>query len=207
MCKLRWLAYGLIVVVFAYGGWMWVQRGGLSGFNTASVGVPVPGGVKLGGPFTLENAAGQKVTDASFRGRFMLVYFGYTFCPDVCPTELQKMTNALDLLGKSADRVVPIFISVDPERDTPQVVGEYTKLFSPRLVGLTGTPEQVNVAAQAYRVYYARASSKESTNYLMDHSAFVYLMDAKGKFSALFNQNTTAQELADGIRTKLGGAS
>jgi cytochrome oxidase Cu insertion factor (SCO1/SenC/PrrC family) len=206
MRKLRWLAYGLIAAVLVFWGAVWVQRGGLTGFNAASVGVSVPGGVSVGGPFALVDGSGKPVSSDSFHGRFMLVYFGYTFCPDVCPTELQTVTNALDLLGRDADRVVPIFITIDPQRDTPQVIGEYTRLFSPRLVGLTGTPEQVAAAAKAYRVYYARATSKDSTTYLMDHSSFLYLMDAQGKFSALFNQTTTAQQLADGIKAKLTGS-
>jgi cytochrome oxidase Cu insertion factor (SCO1/SenC/PrrC family) len=207
MRKVRWVAYGLVGVALLAWGAMWVQRGGLNGLGTASVGVAVPGGVSVGGPFTLVGADGKTVTAADFKGRFMLVYFGYTFCPDVCPTELQMVANALDLLGKSADRVAPIFITVDPARDTPKVVGEYVKLFSPRLIGLTGSEAQVAAAAKTFRVYYAKASSADATSYLMDHSSFIYLMDANGKFSALFSQGTTAQQLADGIKAKLAGAS
>jgi protein SCO1/2 len=207
MRTVRWIAYGLVVVVVAAVALVWVQRGGLSGFNAARIGVSVPGGVSVGGPFTLVNGQSKTVTDADFRGRFMLVYFGYTFCPDVCPTDLQLMTNAMELLGKDAARVAPIFITVDPARDTPQVIGEYTKLFSDKLVGLTGTPEQIAAAARAYRVYYAKASSAQSTTYLMDHSSFIYLMGPDGKLSALFSQGTTAKQLADGIRAKLAGTS
>ena len=207
MRMLRWIAYGLVAVVLVAWGLIWVQQGGLGRLDPASVGMSVPGGVSVGGPFSLVDSAGKPVTDASFRGRFMLVYFGYTFCPDVCPTELQMVANALALLGKDADRVAPIFITVDPERDTPEVIGGYTKLFDPRLIGLTGTPAQIAAAAKAYRVYYARATSKDSATYLMDHSSFIYLMGPDGKLSALFKQGTTAQELADGIRAKLAGAS
>lgn len=207
MRTVRWIAYGLTVVVVAVAALIWVQRGGLANFNVAKIGVSVPGGVSVGGPFTLVNAEGKTVTNADFHGRFMLVYFGYTYCPDVCPTELQMIINAVDLLGTDAARVTPIFITVDPERDTQQVIGEYTKLFSDKLVGLTGTPEQVSAAAKAYRVYYAKASSSKSTSYLMDHSSFIYLMGPDGKLSALFSQGTTAKQLADGIRAKLASTS
>jgi protein SCO1/2 len=207
MRTVRWIAYGLAVVVLAAVVLVWVQRGGFDNFNVAKIGVSVPGGVSVGGPFTLVDAAGKTVTDADFRGRFMVVYFGYTFCPDVCPTELQMITNAMDELGKDAARITPIFITVDPERDTRQVIGEYTKLFSDRLIGLTGTAEQIAATARAYRVYYAKASSDKATSYLMDHSSFIYLMGPDGKLSALFGQGTTAKQLADGIRAKLAGTS
>jgi protein SCO1/2 len=207
MRTVRWIAYGLVVVLVAAAGLAWVQRGGLVGLSAARIGVSVPGGVSVGGPFSLVNAEGKTVTDADFHGRFMLVYFGYTFCPDVCPTELQMITNAMDQLGKDAARVAPIFITIDPERDTTKVIGEYTKLFSDKLVGLTGTPAQIAAVAKAYRVYYAKASSSQSSSYLMDHSSFIYLMGPDGKLSALFGQGTTAKELADGIRAKIGGTS
>ena len=115
------------------------------------------GAPAIGGPFTLVNHLSQTVTDADFHGRFLLLFFGYTFCPDVCPTTLTNITDALDRLGGVGDRVIPIFVSVDPERDTPEYLGEYLSYFHPRLVGLTGTPEQVAAAAGAYRVYYAKA--------------------------------------------------
>ena len=111
----------------------------------------------IGGPFTLVNHLGETVTDADFHGRFLLVFFGYTFCPDVCPTSLTAITDALDLLGADGDNVTPVFVSVDPERDTPEYLREYVAYFHPRLVGLSGTPAQVVAAAGAYRVYYAKA--------------------------------------------------
>lgn len=207
MRAVRWIAYGLAVAVAAAAGLVWVQRGGLARFETAQIGVSTPGGVSVGGPFTLENAAGRTVTDADFRGRYMLVYFGYTFCPDVCPTELQTMISALSSLGKEAGRITPVFITIDPERDTPKVMGEYTKLFSDRLVGLTGSAAQIAAAAKAYRVYYARAKSAQATGYLMDHSSFIYLMGPDGKLAALFGHDTDAKQLAAGLRAKLAGTS
>jgi protein SCO1/2 len=207
MRTVRWVACGLAVVVAVAAGWVWVQHGGLSRLDIARIGVSTPGGVSVGGPFTLENAQGKTVTDADFRGRYMLVYFGYTFCPDVCPTELQMMITALGELGKDAARITPVFITIDPARDTPKVIGDYTALFSDRLVGLTGSEAQIAAAARAYRVYYAKAKSEQASSYLMDHSSFIYLMGPDGKLAALFGHDTTVKQLADGLRAKLAGTS
>ncbi len=137
----------------------------------------------IGGPFTLEDGAGKPVTDASFRGKYMLVYFGYTFCPDVCPTTLNDVAQALDKLGGKADRVTPVFITVDPARDTPAVVRQYAAAFSPRLQGLTGTPEQIAAVAHEYRVYYAvHRTGPNPGDYTMDHSSVLYVMDPAGRF-------------------------
>ena len=114
----------------------------------------------IGGPFTLVNHSGETVTDTDFHGRFLLVFFGYTYCPDICPTTLTTITEALDRLGPDGDKVTPVFVSVDPERDRPEYLKEYLAYFHPRLVGLRGTPEQVAAAAGAYRVYYAKAGQE-----------------------------------------------
>lgn len=198
----RIAAYALIALLGVGWGVMWWRGGDLS---LDSIGVSVPGSVSVGGPFALVDSGGATVTDASFRGRWMLIFFGYTFCPDVCPTELQTVAAALDRLGPLAERVAPVFITIDPERDTPAAVGEYVKLFDERIVGLSGSKEQVAAAAKAYRVYYARARSKDATDYLMDHSSFVYLVGPDGGFRALFRQGVGAPELADAIRTRMGG--
>ena len=201
--RLRWAAYGLIVVLLVALGVAWLRQGGR---ELAAVGVAVPGGVSVGGPFALTDDQGRAVTEASYRGRWMLVYFGYSFCPDVCPTELQTMAAALDRLGPLAAKVAPLFITVDPARDTPAALAEYVKLFDPRLVGLSGTEAQVAAVARAYRVYYARAEAKGSTSYLMDHSSFLYLMGPDGTFQALFRQGTSADDLAGAIKARMGGA-
>ena len=198
----RMAAYALIALLGVGWGVMWWRGGAL---NLDSIGVSMPGSVSVGGPFALVDARGATVTDASFRGRWMVIYFGYTFCPDVCPTELQTVAAALERLGPLAERVAPVFITIDPERDTPAAVGEYVKLFDERIIGLSGSKEQVAAAAKAYRVYYARARSKDATDYLMDHSSFVYLVGPDGGFRALFRQGVGAQELADAIRTRIGG--
>ncbi len=139
----------------------------------------------IGGPFQLVDSAGHTVTDQSFHGKYMLVYFGYTFCPDVCPTTLADVSAALDTLGPRGAAVQPLFITVDPQRDTPAVIGAYVANFSPRLIGLTGTPDQIAAAARAYRVYYARHTTDDkAAGYTMDHSSILYLMGPDGRFIA-----------------------
>ena len=169
--------------------------------------VALPAGVTLGGPFTLTDETGARVTDETFRGRFMLIYFGFTYCPDVCPTELAKMAAALDLLGEAAEEVVPILISVDPERDTPAALAQYTDLFHPRLIGLTGTEAEIAAAARAYRAYYAKVrTGRGPDEYTMDHSAFIYLMGRRGEFVALFNPETSAEQMAEAMRRAIAAA-
>ena len=154
----------------------------------------------VGGPFTLTDHTGRKVTDKDFLGKFTLVFFGYTYCPDVCPTELQVMSAALDSLGAKADDIQPIFISIDPQRDTPEVLKQYVANFHPRLVGLTGSPEEIASVAKAYRVYYSKVEgSSGPDNYLMDHSTILYLMDRQGKFLKHFTYSTDAAALAKAI--------
>jgi cytochrome oxidase Cu insertion factor (SCO1/SenC/PrrC family) len=158
----------------------------------------------VGGPFTLTDQDGRKVTDKDFRGRYMLVFFGYTYCPDFCPTELQVMSVALENLGAKADAIQPIFISFDPERDTPEVLKQYVSNFHPRLVGLTGTQEEIAAAAKAYRVYYSKApNSSAPDTYLMDHSTITYLMDPQGKFLKHFSYSTDASVLAKALEAAI----
>ena len=162
------------------------------------------GGVKIGGPFTLTDQHGAKRRDSDFKGQFMLVYFGYTFCPDVCPTELNQMSLALDELGKDAEKVRPIFITVDPARDTPPRLKEYAENFHPRLVALTGDAQAIKNVAKAYRVYYARSAGSESkTEYLMDHSSIIYLLGPNGRYLTHFNRGVELEKLAAGIRKHL----
>ncbi len=166
-------------------------------------GLVLPAGTEIGGPFRLVDASGRTVSEADYRGRWVLVYFGYTFCPDLCPTELQTMAAALDRLGPAAAEVAPLFITIDPERDTPDVLAKYVKLFDPRIVGLTGSPSAVAAAARNFRVYYAKVPGKNGSPYLMDHSSLIYLMDPQGRLAALFDQGTTARDLADAIRSQM----
>lgn len=160
--------------------------------------------IAIGGPFELVDQDGHTVTDRTFRGRYLLVFFGYTFCPDICPTELTTITLALDAFERTsparAAKAVPIFISVDPERDTVEVLRAYRKNFHPRLVALTGTAGQIRAAARAYRAYYNKVysdeKSRQSNEYLMDHSAFVYLMGPDGRYLTQFTQGTTPERMA-----------
>jgi len=159
--------------------------------------------VQLGGPFTLTDQNGAKRSDAEFRGKYMLVFFGYTFCPDVCPTTLAVMSAALDKMGPAADRIVPIFISVDPARDTPEVVKAYLSAFGSRFVGLTGTEEEIANTARAYRVY-VQANKEQGANYTVDHSGVVYLMDRSGEFLANYSLSVAPDELATDLARKTG---
>ena len=198
MRVLRWAACLAIAAIAMAWGMLWLAPS--IGDTTAAFGA-----VSVGGPFGLTDHTGRHVTDATYRGRLMLVYFGYTFCPDVCPTELQTMASALDLLGPDAGRIVPLFITVDPERDTVPILKDYVALFDGRLIGLTGTDAEIAAVTKAYRVYYAKATPKGSTAYLMDHSSFLYLMGPDGSFRALFRQGMSADDLAKGLRARLAG--
>ena len=157
----------------------------------------------IGGPFELIDQNGATVTDQTYRGKLMLIYFGFTYCPDACPTALGIMSAALDKLDVAAERVVPMLITVDPERDTPQVLKEYVSNFHPRMVGLTGTPEQIAAVAKAYRVYYQKAAGATAGDYLMDHTLLIYLMDGEGKYVAHFGPQATPDEIAEEIRKHL----
>lgn len=160
-------------------------------------------GSGVGGPFTLTNTEGKPVTDKDFRGKFMLVYFGYTYCPDVCPTTLSDVTGALEKMGAAADRVQPVFISVDPGRDTPDVMRQYVSAFSPRLKGLTGTPEQIAAVAKEYHVYYAsHAASPGATDYTVDHSSILYVMGPNGQFVGVIRADSGPEAIARDL-TKL----
>jgi protein SCO1/2 len=153
----------------------------------------------IGGPFTLVDQTGKQVTDKTYDGSYRLIYFGYTFCPDACPTELQVMAGAIDDLGKDGDKVQPIFVTVDPARDTVKQLAGYVPSFHKRLVGLTGTPEQIAQIAKEYKVYYAKADGPDPKTYLMNHSSFVYLLDPAGKFLTVFPSDMDSEKMAAGI--------
>jgi protein SCO1/2 len=158
----------------------------------------------IGGPFTLVDQHGRTVTERDFAGRFMLVYFGYTFCPDVCPLSLSNMAQAVALLEpEQAKRVVPVFITVDPERDTVKQLAEYAPALDPRLVALTGSADQIRQAAKVYRVYYSKVENGGSDNYLMDHSAFIYLMGPDGRYRRHFGHDAAPDKLAQALREEL----
>lgn len=153
------------------------------------------GGGTIGGPFTLTNGDGIEVTDAEVITKPTLVYFGYTFCPDVCPMDNLRNSEAVDILEENGDDVQPVFISVDPARDTPEVMKEYAGMMHPRMIGLTGTETQVKAAADAYKVYY-QAQPEVDDFYLVDHTAFTYLMMPGEGFVDFFRREVTADEMA-----------
>jgi cytochrome oxidase Cu insertion factor (SCO1/SenC/PrrC family) len=186
----------MLLLAFGLGGYaLWSVRSLSTGSGVALV----------GGPFTMVNQKGETVTDLSFRGKPMLVFFGFTFCPDICPTQLQVITAALTDLGEAGADIQPIMVSVDPERDTPAVMASYVANFGDRLVGLTGSAQQVAEMATAYRVFYAkRDKPQDPASYSMDHSSIIYLMGENGKFIKHFSYTTDAKALAAGLKTALG---
>jgi cytochrome oxidase Cu insertion factor (SCO1/SenC/PrrC family) len=163
----------------------------------------------VGGPFELIDHTGKPRTSGDFRGQLMLVYFGFTYCPDICPTDLQEIGLTLDKLGTEADGVQPLFITIDPERDTAQHLAEYVPMFHPRLIGLTGSADAIRKAADAYKVYYARVDPpKESVKqdngyYTVDHTAYIYLMDREGNYLGFFPPGTSADRMVEIIRPRL----
>jgi protein SCO1 len=166
--------------------------------------VVTSGKALIGGPFELVGKDGKTVTDEDFRGHYMLVFFGFTHCPDICPAELQVMSAALDDLGPDANKVVPIFITVDPERDTPEAVSAYVANFGPNFVGLTGSPEQIAKVAKEYRVTYQKFQDDSmGDNYSVDHSALVYLMGPDGEFVTHIPYGTPPDKMAETLRRYL----
>jgi protein SCO1 len=162
------------------------------------------GKAQVGGPFSLVDHTGKRVTDKDFRGRYMLVFFGFTFCPDVCPAGLQVMTAALERIGAKAERVTPLFITIDPERDTPGQLAQYVKSFHPRLVGLTGTPAEIQAAASAYRVFHKKVKDEKSTSdYTMAHTSIIYLMDTAGEFVTHFTHATPVETMVASLARAL----
>ena len=199
----RWLLLAVVAAAAVAVGWT-VTSLVVGGGSTASLNRAL-----IGGPFSLTDQNGQRVEDSRFRGRLMLVYFGYTYCPDVCPTELQTMSQTLDALGPAAAQIQPLFITIDPQRDTPEQLKEYMTSFYPGFLALTGTPAEIDAVARAYRVYYARSrdpadpKGSKTEGYLMDHSGYVYLMGRDGQYLTHFGPASDPQRMAEKIRQYL----
>jgi protein SCO1 len=155
-------------------------------------------GGDIGGPFTLVNTAGQTVTDADVLTKPTLVYFGYTFCPDVCPFDMARNVEAVDILEDRGLDVTPVFISIDPERDTPEALADYASNMHPKLIALTGSEDQVKAASQAYKTFYRRQPAEDEF-YLMDHSTFTYLMLPGTGFVDFFRREVTSDQMAEGV--------
>ena len=156
----------------------------------------------IGGPFQLADQAGQTVTEQNLKGKPTLIFFGFTHCPDVCPTSLFEISEVLKAMGKDADRVNAWFVSVDPERDTAAAMKDYLSSFDPHLKGLTGAPDAVAKVLSAYRVYSKKVPLKDG-DYTMDHTALIYLMDRQGQFVAPFNLKRTPEEAAKDLKRYL----
>jgi protein SCO1 len=195
--RVRWIAAAVAVIATVAGIAAAVTLHRASPAKAATA----PHAPRIGGHFELVTPDGRTVTEAAFRGKWLLVYFGYTFCPDVCPGTLMEMTRAMENIGPLADKVQPIFITFDPARDTPQVMGEYVKNFDPHFVGLTGSPQQTAAAAKAYHVYNAMkrldANAKE---YVFDHSSYIYIMDPNGDFVTLLAGDMPGHEVAKNLK-------
>ena len=202
--KLHIAIVALVVVVFAFGAWLNLRHDDPP--ENAAVGGMVVN-VDIGGPFELTDHTGAQFTRDDLAGDYALIYFGYTFCPDVCPTELGLMAEAIDLLEGDGERVRPVMITIDPERDTPDVLSEYVPLFHERLVGLTGTEQEVRDVATKYRVFYRRFEDPNNTYYLMDHTSFVYLLSPTGEIASMFRYQTPPEEMAATIRQHMRSQS
>lgn len=157
---------------------------------------PVPAKPDITADFTLIDQHGRRVSSGDFAGRYMLVYFGFTFCPDICPLGLQTMSDALDRFDGTA--IDPVFITVDPERDTPEAMRDYVAHFHPRLIGLTGSPDAIAHAARGFKVFYRKVPDPDAPDdYTVDHSSIFYLMSPDGTYLAHFDHNATAETMAD----------
>lgn len=154
----------------------------------------------IGGPFELVSETGETVTEKEVIDQPALIYFGYTFCPDVCPIDVARNAQAVEILEERGEMVKPVFISVDPRRDTPEVVGDFTANLHPRMLGLTGSPEQVKAASQAYRTYYNAQDSEDDEYYLVDHSTMTYLVFPETGFADFFRRDASAEEMADRVQ-------
>ena len=176
----------------------------LAGCSPSADEAPPLAGAAIGGPFTLTDQDGKTVSDSQFNGRYRLIYFGFTYCPDVCPVDLQLIGQGMRMLEKSdpavAEKVQPIFISVDPERDTPPVVKQFVSAFHPRLIGLTGTPEQISDVAKRFGIYYMKEQQDGASEYLVNHSRTALLFGPKGEPIAIIPHDQGAEAVAEELK-------
>ncbi|MEQ9175683.1 SCO family protein [Roseovarius indicus] len=199
----RIIAIGSAVVLVAMLGlFYWLAMAGDPDdqFAQCRAGNVAGGAGAIGGPFELVSETGETVTDKEVIDQPALIYFGYTFCPDVCPIDVARNAQAVEILEERGEMVKPVFISVDPKRDTPEVVDDFTANLHPRMLGLTGSPEQVKAASQAYRTYYNAQDSGDDEYYLVDHSTMTYLVFPETGFADFFRRDASAEEMADRVQ-------
>lgn len=198
------IAAGCLAVV---GVWFGTNLPGLPGTHSSQPALlgktTRTGTAAIGGPFTLASTKDESVSDQSLRGKWLLIFFGYTFCPDLCPTALANLSNALEKFGSDAARLQPLFITVDPHRDTREVMANYLKSFDPRILGLTGTQAQIDQVIKEYQVYVAADKSKGGDDYLVSHSGYLYLMDPQGKFVNVIQGNEDGDAIAAWLRKEM----
>jgi protein SCO1/2 len=197
--KLRILLVSLAMIAAGGIGWL------LSDWMLAEKGThqATPSRAAIGGPFALTDGDGKTWTDKDFRGKLMVIYFGFAYCPDVCPTSLGAVGAAMDMLGPAADGIAPIFITVDPERDNGQDLKHYAAAFHPRMIGLGGSADAIAAAARTFRVYFKKTVLADGSPYLMDHSSIIYVMGKDGVFLTHFNHMATPEEIAAGLKKLL----
>ncbi len=200
MKRLRVLAWALALALFA----------SLSGAQPAPrddgarlMNELMSGKAAVGTPFTLTNPQGKRVSLADFRGKLVLLYFGYTSCPDVCPTDLLAIAQTVKSLDKTGDQLQPVFVTLDPARDTPGVLRSYAPAFHPRLIALTGSEDEIRRVATAYKVFYEKVRIERADLYLIDHSAFTFLLDRNGKYVMFFPPGTSPERMAVMVREQL----
>jgi len=200
---IRWAAWGGVAVLgflllATAGGWL-VTDGPLGDRRVASG----PASLPIGGPFALTDHRGRAVTEAAFRGKPVAIFFGFTHCPDVCPTTLGEMTGLIEALGPASDRIHWLFVSVDAGRDTPETMAAYLEAFDRRILGLSGTEAQVEQVARSFRIYYRRVAL-EGGGYTMDHSASIFLLDAAGRFAGTVDYKESEATALEKLRMLAG---
>jgi protein SCO1/2 len=198
---------GLIVLAFAlaFGGALLLV--GVMFGRMLSADFTPSGTATIGGPFTLVSSSGESVSDRSYRGKWVLIYFGYSYCPDACPTALNNISVALEKLGADSKNLQPLFVTVDPQRDTRAAMADYLKSFDSRIIGLTGTQDQIDRVVKEFRVYASRDKSDDGgDNYLVSHSSYIYLMNPQGSFVNVIQGGAIGDEIAAWLRKEMGRA-
>ena len=157
----------------------------------------------IGGPFALPDQRGRRVGPAQWRGKVVLMYFGYTFCPDACPTDLSNIAAAIEALGTDGARVQPVFVTLDPQRDKPELIGRYAQSFNPRFAALGGSEAEIRQVALAYKVFYEKVAMRGTDHYLIDHTSFTYVLDTQGRYAGYFPPGTSGRRMAEPVRALL----